>query len=438
MKQAPDLPRRGSRPRALIPRTGFQRDELVRPKLRFADLQCCGLQSTGLHRARGPRQRGRGLATASWLGLACAVLTLLACPLTAGAGVVVLSNRTAEARDFLIRPLLGSHQEHRLEPGDGMPLATTTEVDLVFLSKGQRREYRLEVDCVYFFFETPEGEVELQRIGLGGTTRAEVLARDRRRDRPEPDLTQPPLLTVKVKILADDDERAIRKRWEERLRSRIESASEIFERQARIKLDVVEVDTWDTADETTEFVNTLSEFEKEVRLGKAQVAIGFTSQYSRPAGPTKLGGTRGPLHPWILIREWPLVVSEPERLEILVHELGHYFGAVHSPEANSAMRQVLGDGQALAKQFRIGFDPVNTLILYLVADELRNGPVRNYSQMSLPTRLQMRSIYHQMIAAVPNDPSTVRYLARLGNFQLKGRVEDSPPGLLRPESDSPE
>ena len=43
---------------------------------------------------------------------------------------------------------------------------------------------------------------------------------------------------------------------------------------------------------------------------------------------------------------------------IFWHELGHFLGSVHSPEADSVMRPVLGDRQSRSVKFRVGFDPV--------------------------------------------------------------------------------
>ncbi len=78
------------------------------------------------------------------------------------------------------------------------------------------------------------------------------------------------------------------------------------------------------------------------------MAIGFTSQYMIPHGVMHLGGTRGPLYPYILIRELGSQhVSKSERLEILVHEMGHYLGASHTADMDSVMRPQLGD-QAIA------------------------------------------------------------------------------------------
>ena len=121
---------------------------------------------------------------------------------------------------------------------------------------------------------------------------------------------------------------------------RVAEASTILEAQVRMRLEVVGVQTWKSNNRTTKFIESLSEFEKAVDPFPGRLVIGFTSQYHVPKGRVHLGGTRGPLHTHILIREWSKHVGESERLELLVHELGHYFGSAHSPEKASVMRPI--------------------------------------------------------------------------------------------------
>ena len=64
---------------------------------------------------------------------------------------------------------------------------------------------------------------------------------------------------------------------------------------------------------------------RRVRPEPAQLVIGFTAQFQSLRGDKHIGGARGPFCPYILIREWGAQVTDPERLEILAHELGHYF-----------------------------------------------------------------------------------------------------------------
>src|SRR3954465_15283794 len=98
-------------------------------------------------------------------------------------------------------------------------------------------------------------------------------------------------------------------------------------------------------------------------------------------GRIHMAGTRGPLHAHILVREGSPEINEAERLEFLVHELGHYLGAAHSPELTSVMRPVPGDNRAGTTGFRIEFDPVNTLTMAMVGEEIRRSNVTKVSEL---------------------------------------------------------
>ena len=203
---------------------------------------------------------------------------------------------------------------------------------------------------------------------------------------------------------------------------RVADASALLEKYAGVTLEVVACETWVTPADLESFEQVLRHFEANVSPAPADLAIGFASQYSVVNGRTHLGGTHGPLASHILLREWSRHVSEPERLELLVHELGHRFGAAHSPEAASVMRPVLGDRKAIARRFRIVFDPVNALAMYLVAEELRERQIEHLYQVSPRIRDVLVSIYLTLGKAFPEDPAAVQYLAMLG---------EAPPATVR-------
>ena len=116
----------------------------------------------------------------------------------------------------------------------------------------------------------------------------------------------------------------------------------------------------------------------------------------------------------ILLREWSQYVSEPERLELLVHEVGHFLGAVHSPETDSVMRVILGDKQARVKAFQIHYDPLNTLAMNLVADEWReHPPLHSIFEVSPDTRERLRLVYEAISQTLPTDPAAPQYLHML-------------------------
>lgn len=215
--------------------------------------------------------------------------------------------------------------------------------------------------------------------------------------------------TIYVKLLVDEEEPAVAARWEARLKDRLAAASQIIADTCDIRFVARETGTWKSDNRLSDFNRTLSEFEQEVDPGMADLAIGFTSQYRFQPGRANMGGTRGPLHPHILIRESNPQVVESERVEVLAHELGHYLGAVHSRRTDSVMRPVLGDGQARAKKFRIAFDPDNARLMRLVAAEIKLHGVQRVGEFTSETRDQLRSVYARLAREYPEDPAAAQY-----------------------------
>lgn len=218
---------------------------------------------------------------------------------------------------------------------------------------------------------------------------------------------------IPLMILVDDDEPAARPVWEKRLRERVREASEIFEYTARVRFEVAAVGTWQSDNAIVRFEQSLAEFERKVDPNPARIAVGFTSQYRIPQGYTHLGGTRGPLHSHVLIREWSQHVSARERLEILVHELGHVLGAVHSSEPDSVMRPHLGDRKSHARQFEIKFDPANAFCMFILGEELRCGRAVSFDRIDPSAKQWLRTAYQALAEGSGEDRTAMHYLALL-------------------------
>jgi hypothetical protein len=273
---------------------------------------------------------------------------------------------------------------------------------------------------VYYIGLTRANRVELREIAFGipneATTNREVIGA-------LADVTSSTRLgasddlearrTISVAVYVDEEEPAVEQLWKRRLQRRVDAASRVLERSCGMKFAVAYFGTWKSNDGIDDFGLSLREFETHVRPNEARLSIGFTSQYQLTKGRTHLGGTRGPLHTHILLREWSNHVSESERLELLVHELSHFLGAAHSPESNSVMRPILGDRQANARSFRIAVDPVNALVMSLVAEEVRQRGVTSFRQLSTPTQARLNAIYTTLARALPKDPAAPDYLKLL-------------------------
>lgn len=375
------------------------------------------------------------------------------------AAVIVLANRTPDEIACTLAPAGEAPYVVKIAAGDVKPVVQSQACQARFIAEGKKIErLMIEPNAAYFFFRTAEGHVGLHRIGLGAdqniagplvaSTAAPIAPSQsdgirHTASRPTTGIksapTKPKVTTIPVKILVDEEERASEAAWHKRLSGRIQAASNILEQHCFIRLEVIDYGTWQSDNSTQDFVRSLGEFEQEAELGRARLAIGFTSQYHLPQGRTHLGGTRGPLHSHLLMREWSQHFSEPERLEILLHELGHVFGSVHSPEQDSVMRPVLGDRLSRAAKFRIGFDPVNTLAMCLVSEQLAQRPGARLAELSPECRLRLAGIYAEIAKALPDDPAAKQYLGLIEQtgFGLHLRVQDLQGGKPQPVTGAP-
>lgn len=215
---------------------------------------------------------------------------------------------------------------------------------------------------------------------------------------------------LQVKIMVDDEEATRPEVWKARLANRLASASAIISRYADVRFAIQSFGIWQSDNRTQDFSRSLTELQQEVRPEPAQMVIAFSSQYKFQPGRNHLGGTRGPLNPYILIRENASSVLEPERLEVLVHELGHFLGAAHSGRPDSVMRPVVGDGQARARAYQIGFDQHNAEIIRLVASQLRDARVRDFRQLSPRVLRELRPHYAALQQENPGDPAATQFV----------------------------
>lgn len=335
------------------------------------------------------------------------------------AAVVVLANR-ADAPVTLSATIDGGlPRSLTLQPGDARPLVASNGVRVRDAATAATRDFALEADEAYAIESNPEtGGISVKQIHLGGPLRRPWSA-------PQAATVLPDAGTIDVKLLVDDDEVRNRQTWEPAIRQRIDAASAILAAHCGVRLRVTAVDTWDSDDRQTDFHESLAEFERETRPDPAMVCIGFTSQFQITRGRVHMGGTRGALHSHILLKERARTIGETERLELLVHELGHYLGATHSAEESSVMRPVLGQGRQRAADARVQFDVANTLLMSLLGQEIRLHRVRELADVPAATRQRMQEIYATLGNALPEDGSAANYMNLIAAAGPKSIIDDA-------------
>ncbi|MEI8374583.1 MAG: matrixin family metalloprotease [Planctomycetota bacterium] len=331
------------------------------------------------------------------------------------AGVIVLQNWTSVKIDYVLCQADGQQSRQSIAPSDVASIPATGPI-LVTLGEGPAaRNYQLNVNSIHYFGMC-NGVPELVHLKLPGVdSKAEGPA-------PPPVQAAPPgqprpvegIYKIPVAILIDSTDPRIQAAWEKRVRKRLAEANDIFEHHCRVRFDLVKVGNWTSDPAIRSFDQSLMEFAQKVRPSPARLAIGFTSHYEWIRGEMHLGGTHGAMASHILIRESPGQVSEPERLEVLVHELGHFLGAAHTSDKSSVMRPMLGDRKSAAKAFRIGFDAPDTLIMCLVAEEMRSRHIWHPSALSPAAKNAVRGAYMALAQTIPQDPVSTSSLESLG------------------------
>ena len=331
------------------------------------------------------------------------------------AEITILHNRSAQALQFRFQPDPNGDRALTLAPKGSMPLSVTGSVKLWYTGPNGGGSSTLWPNNVYRFSEKPPGRIDLQRIPISGQQMTPPRY-------PQGEVVERTPWPLRLKIAVDDDEQTRKESWEKKIKQRIEAASRLLEYFCGVRLEVIAVTRWESKDSIRDFNLSLSEFSAKVPAQPAQLVIGFTSQYDVNIGHQRLGGTRGPLRSHILIREHGPRIGESERLEVLLHELGHYLGAAHSVSQVSLMRPILGDGQSNARSFQMTYDPINLLAMNLVSNQIRRPDFYSVKQIPIPVQQRLLDVYNWLTEQQPGDKSALQ-MARVLCGGVLSKVE---------------
>ena len=339
---------------------------------------------------------------------------------SAWADVAVISNRMEKGVAFVVAQKGKPQQTVRLASGDAFSFFFDDQSALAFNDGQQNQQVPLEPQSVYFFGTSPEGKMFFQKLPITGNPVGAFRMDENVAPVLSGSITYSPLgmkiIEVPVKIFVDDNEYSKQSVWEPRLRKRIDKVNEVYERLCHLRFKIVGVGQWKSDDNIQDFVTSMKEFEMMAPAYPAALAIGFTSQYGVKPGVDHIGMTRQPFHTHILIREFAPQFSENERVEALIHELGHWLGAVHNPDPHCYMNPTLAERQSRRAAYVKTFNPINALLINLWADvwaNRKNG-LMNMSDQRIEEFIEIYSFMSKIPHTDSNAASIEKLLVIVG------------------------
>ena len=350
--------------------------------------------------------RNRGiLSFLAWWVLALGTVSLLAqeetekelLPVWDLEKVSILVNQDQKPVSFAIEQTRdGDRIDYTLRPGEVLAVSNPQQAAAVFEHGKDLVRLRLLQDEIYLFIR-PEGILEL--VGIGpyygeNVPKSRIQGRERQRREDEVKTLDP--ITIPVRIYTDTNIPLAEVLWRKRVNQRIEDASRILERTCFVKLEIRSFEPWTSDPQCENLQEVLKDFEAKVPEEHGGLSIGFTAHRNAPGCGTELGVARQPFCGKILLREEAPQITEVERLETLLHELGHFLGAVHTSDENSVMRTVLHERHARDVNFVIGFDPLNALAMNLWVRQYRRAEEKRPRGIHPDIAMELLTVY-QMV-----------------------------------------
>lgn len=319
--------------------------------------------------------------------------------ISAPAAVLVLENTTGQPVDVELGPVWGGVQQFSLPADHPYRVAVPGVVSLQVAREGDARLVETEPNRIYrIAIRGDRLQVEPQQF-LGARPNVWLHADDAERP-PQP-------VIVPVKLLVDDEQPARIEAWESRLRAQLAGASRFIEWYSGVRFEVVGVGTWESNDALEDPAALDEDFCHRAPLGDARLAIGVSSQWRLSKPPLVPDVPRDPLFTHCVIPDAQEGFSSQDQLRVLVHCLGRFLGAAPSDDEASVMYPIdrappeREDGAAAAPRAAVPprFDAENTLVMSLVAEEMRHVPLRGPADLSRGTRDYLRAVYLELARA---------------------------------------
>jgi hypothetical protein len=339
------------------------------------------------------------LVLSSWLLPAIAAAPLYA-------AVVVIANKTDHTVDLSLGPLWGQTRPFSLAAGKTIRVPVPGAVEIDFHASMTSQVHRLLKPNTVQIFTVQGEERQLKQAAFPRSPGVSWLEQ-KASGPPEP-------AVVPVKILADK-EASDRGGWEAKLREQVAAASQFFETWAGVRLSVVAVDAWQPEGDHHELTQLDDDFRRKATCEPAWLAIGVSGRLKAgdPASLAQLD--RQPLCTHLLLPDVQNGFTSEDQLKLLIHELGHYLGAVHSSQSDSVMRAKYFEKQAGAP----AIDPVNALVMSLIGDEIRSRGGRSLASLPRSTRQFLHAIYVEQ-ARAESEPQATQFASLFDETVVRG------------------
>ncbi len=283
-----------------------------------------------------------------------------------------VENRMESTHRYQLAVAYGNNwsQPHEIESSRAYVIKTTKPLKIRFSTAHGTKGYTVNPGRSYCFlrhdgdvglFTCPEqARDEVNAKMANGAARAEETRVGPKSDTIKAKRWTGEIREFKVRVMADSRYRRICSSWKKRTQQIVSAASKRYESEFGIRLSVIDHDEWQLnsllmdADERTEEL-------LKVEAGDADLVIGFLGlprSLARRAGEAMCFGQH-------------VLVSDDLRLDynrsvtILIHELGHVFGAFHVATGGSIMQPSLGD---IPVDFKFGEPEGEAILLGRNAD----------------------------------------------------------------------
>ena len=201
----------------------------------------------------------------------------------------------------------------------------------------------------------------------------------------------PTSVTIPVAVFVDEEQPARQSLWEPRLRAQIAEASRFLEWFCRVRFQVVSAGSWISDNNRTTAEGVLDDFRAKVMSKEARLFIGFSSQITVPADG-RFHALPRLLDTHIVLPDVQATFSAQAQLMVLIHALGHFLGAVDTLQEASVMNPDYLIKATEARQPDY-FDPLNILIMNIVAEDMMFRGIRQVDQFSTGTKDYLSALY---------------------------------------------